>query len=497
MKQVRMLSLLALVALLSIVLVAPAPSQAQGPDAELQQGVPGTGFVSAFRVLNLNPDTTNMATCDLVVYDHATGNEIYQNTLPEIPGGSSTYVHTRAEAGADGWSGEAFPDDMEGAAVLNCTEDVAAVVNFQIPGKWGDTFIGVSQDHVAEELLIPMAYNSFFDYNTSIRIQNTTNQAMTGVTVEYYTAGETTMVDSQTVNIPSNGAVFVDQAGRAGLQADVAYSARITSPGGGLAVIGTIYGSQDTVVENQLYAFSAFNEGSTSPIQAPVIMADYYGNNTATTIQNASPDTATDVQITYGFGKTFTYSEMHGGDLLQPRASWVVQDFADSDLLGNDVAQRITGAVIQSTGDSPQPLIVTVNESDNVGLNRASTYEGQVGGATKILVPLVMKEYYGYNSSVTCKGTTSNVTSVDLTYTGTAGADAQPISPLEKSFDIGATNGVIYQGDEADLPELYSGSLTIESSSPIVCVVNQDLNSGPAASDPNDELFAYNGILGQ
>ncbi|NJN67217.1 MAG: hypothetical protein HC884_11160 [Chloroflexaceae bacterium] len=497
MKQVQKLSLLALVALLSVVLMAPAPSQAQEPEAELQQGVPGSGFVSAFRVLNLNPDTTNMATCDLVVYDHASGTEIYQNTLPEIPGGSSTYVHTRATAGADGWSGKAFPDDMEGAAVLNCTEDVAAVVNFQIPGKWGDTFIGVSQDNVAEEVLIPMAYNNFYEYDTSIRIQNTTNQALSGVTVEYYTAGQTNMVDSQSVNIPANGAVFVDQAGQSNLQENVAYSARITSPGGGLAVIGTIFGRQGGGVQNQLYAFSAFKSGSTSSIQAPVIMADYYGNNTATTIQNASSDTATDVQVSYGFGKSFTYSEMHSGELLQPRASWVVEDFKDADLLSNDVNQRITGAVIQSTGDSPQPLIVTVNESDNVGLNRASTYEGQVGGATKILVPLVMRKYYGYNSSVTCKGTSSNVTSVDLTYTGTAGSDAQPISPLEKSFDIGSTNGVIYQGDEADLPELYSGSLVIEAASPIVCVVNQDLNDGSAASDPNDELFAYNGILGQ
>jgi hypothetical protein len=241
-----------------------------------------------------------------------------------------------------------------------------------------------------------------------------------------------------------------------------------------LAVTVSIYGQVGTAVANQLYAFSGFANGATT-IYAPVIMRNYYGYNTATTIQNIG-GSAANVRLTYSNGTVKT-------NTIQPNSSWVVLDFLEPTLNAN----VLYGSKIESLNS--QPLIVTVNES-TPGTNRASTYEGMSAGAKSLVAPIVMKRYYKYNSSMTCQNIGAAATNVRISYSGTAVSNKTVLTNLAPG-----KSGLIYQPAEAGLANGYIGSATVSADQNIVCVVNQDQNEAPDASIAKDQLYAYDAIV--
>jgi len=419
--------------------------------------IPGGPFNTAFRVQNLGATAAN---CAYTMYDNA-GASQFNTSLPAIAPGDSGYVYTPAVTG--------FPAGTF-AGVVSCDQEVAVVVNFSDADK-GDAYVGTKAP--ANTLYAPSVYNNYFNYYTSMRIQNASATAQ-NVTVEYYAPGSSTPAATTPLNIPGNGAVTVDQQGLAGLNQNVSYSARIVGSAP-LAAMISIFGGTGTGVANQLYAYSAFSGGSTTPIYAPVIMRNYYGYNTATTIQNLGTQSAT---------VTMTYSNGTVKNLTIPsNSSQVVLDLQEATLNPN----VLYGATIQSSNG--QPLIVTVNESTPT-TNRASTYEAMPAGGTTIVTPIVMKEYYRYNSSVTCQNIGSSATEIRVSYSNSTVSNKL----VAASVAPGATQ-LIYQPAEAELPAGYIGSATITGTQPLVCVANQDKNMAPETGEAKDFLSAYDGLI--
>jgi hypothetical protein len=444
-------------AALASILAVPA---AAAPTA--QTGVPGGPFASAFRVQNLGGAA---AACSYVIYND-NGTTAFNTNLPSINPNDSAYVHTPAVSG--------FPTGTF-AGVVSCNQPVAAVVNFSDPSK-GDSYVGSSNP--AATLFVPSAYRNYYNYYTSIRLQNTSSSAQ-NVTIEYYAPGATAAAATRTINLAGNGAATVDQLAEPvdKLRQNVSYSARITGSAP-LAATVSIFGGSGTSVAKELYSYSAFAGGSTSPIYAPVVMRNYYGYNTSTTIQNVGSAEA-NVRLTYSNGKV-------RNDLKIPaNSSLVVYDFQDESLQRN----VLYGSKIESTNG--QPLIVIVNESTPT-TSRASTYEGIAAGGRTLVAPIVMKRYYEYNSSVTCQNIGDVPTNVRVSYSGTNIANKTVLTNLGPG-----QSDLILQPADAQLADRYIGSATITADQDIVCVVNQDKTEGTPARQVMDQLYAYNAVVKQ
>jgi len=477
MRILRNLVFLALVLILtSAVLINPGSSFAQQI---------GTGYVSAIRVQNLS--STTAAKCTIHAYDETSGTEKLNTALSDISPSAAGYVYTPATKGDTangGLPSDTFPTGSF-AVSIECDQDVSAVVTYSSDTqKMGDAFVGVKQTDLAKVLYISNAYNNYYGYYTSIRIQNPTTASQT-VKVEYFGAGSSTAVASENITIPANGAKTVDQKGNTNLTANTFYSAKVTGTDN-LAVLGLIYGGPSNI---ELYTLPAFKSGTTTAINAPVIMADYYGYTTATVIQNAGT-AATDVKITYSDGTVRQYTKDNNGagkgdgSKLAAGAAWAYTDYQDTALKQN----TLYGSKIESVDG--QPLIVTVNESKNgsIKVARAAAFPGSDVGAKTAIAPTVMRNYYNYNTSITCVGVgTSGITNGKIRYVGTNLDNTK----VDTTQTVG-TDGIIYTPNVSALKDGFIGAATITADNDFVCVVNSDQDANTSAYD---YLGAFNGIF--
>lgn len=466
-------------AALALSLVVPSAGVTH---AQTDVGVPGGPFATAFRIQNLGNANAN---CQYILYS-ASGAQAFNSAnsaataLPTIAPDESAYVYTPNIAG--------IPGGQTLAGVVSCDQPVAAVVNYSDlagqSGASGDTYVGTSAP--ASTLFVPSIYNNYFSYFTSLRIMDASGAANTGK-VEYFQGS--TRVGEDPLNLAANGSVTISQNGKQFLNNDTVYSARITGSGP-LAAITQIYGGVGTPVQDQLYAFSAFSGGATK-VYAPVVMSNYFGYNTAITVQNAGSATAS-VRVTYSNGTLRNFD-------LAAGASNTLLDFQ---IL--PASNSLYSAVIENTGATPQPLIVTVNESKGTG-KYATTYEGQATGGKTLVAPIVMKTYFGYSSSITCQNVGSGTATVQVAYKGNVmGSDDKPVSPVNVAAATKLTleankTGDVLQFLESSLPNSFLGSATITSNLDVVCVVNQSIVGGYPAGQveplDQDQLYAYNAII--
>lgn len=444
--------LLAALTLLFSIVVAPRASVFAQPNPD--SGVPGGPFSTAFRVQNLGGSA---ATCTYQVFN-ATGTQTFNSPLPSIAVGASAYVFTP--------SVPSFPSGVF-AATISCDQPVAAVVNYSDSNS-GDTFVGISSP--ATTLYVPGVYDNYYNYYTSFRIMNAGSGNNT-VTVKYYDGATEVTSEQETFTLNPNGSRTITHEGR-GFVNNKIYSAVITGTGP-LAAIVQIYGLGP--VNDQLYAYTAFSGGSTK-VYVPLSMSNYYGYDTAISVQNVG-NSPTTVTITYSNGTTQTVNLAVGQS-----HTWL-----DFNLLPS--SNTAYSAVVTS---SSQPIIVTVNESRR-NSKLATTYEGFTSGATNLVAPIVMKDYYGYQSSITCQNIGNGPANISVGYKGEASSTPVNVPLAQKVAGLPANQStVILQQLESSLPSGFIGSAQIQSNQNIICVVNQ---SNQLVGLTQDQLYAYNALV--
>lgn len=441
--KMRRLVVIALV--LSMLLAIPIVANAASP-------APGGPFSTAFRVQNL--DTAN-ASCVYVFYD-ANGGAAFTSSGTTITPGDSLYVYTPQVSGLSNgtYSG-----------VVSCDKKVAAVVNFS------DADSGASHNGIntpAGTWYAPGIYDNFYGFYSNIVVQNATS-ATINVTVDYFAPGSSTAADTETKSIPAFASAAFEQQGRANLADNVAYSAKISGTGDVAAVVN-IYGTGGAAA--QLYSYNPFSSGART-VYAPVIMKNYYGYNTALTVQNIGT-ASTVVTVNYSTGQSEQKTIAAGSSELFYQPSGPLSD------------GTLTGATV-SAADANGQLVAIVNES--TATNRAATYAAFSAGGTEVSAPVVMKRYYGYNTSITCQNVGTAASTMTISYSGAG-------SFTSASVAVGKTT-LFYQPDATQgLTDNYIGSAIIKSDAgqPIVCVVNEDMNEGANATKNMDQLFAYESI---
>ncbi|MCI0519613.1 MAG: hypothetical protein L0Z70_05080 [Chloroflexi bacterium] len=415
---------------------------------------PGGPFNSAFSVQNLEGLD---ALCAFSFYD-ATGAEAFTSEYTTVEPGDSLSVYVPDLA----VSGGSY------SAVVSCDRKVAAVSNFSDANS-GASYSGVGE--AGTDWYAPGIYNDYYDYYSNIVVQNAAG-APVDITVEIFAPGNPVAVATQTETaVPANAAVSFEQEALAGLVANQFYSAKISGTGN-IAPVVNIYGKG--AVDMQLYSYNAFTSGSTVAY-APVIMNNYYGFNTALTIQNIGGNDA-DVTVEYTNGFTADYT-------IAPGAAEAIYT---PGVAGLPAGNTLYGATV--TSNNAEPLVVLVNESNDYG--RAASYSGFSAGSTEVRAPIVMKRYYKYNTSVSCQNVGGADTTMTIAYAGiVATTDSDPVAP--------GGNWEFYQPTDpalAAVPLNYQTSATITSTEPIVCVVNESMNEPPDSLIVQDQLYAYNGI---
>ncbi len=414
---------------------------------------PGGPFATAFRVQNLGAST---ASCTYAFYN-SSGATSYSTPSPvNVAPGDSLFVYT-PDIGA--LASGAY------SGVVSCDQPVAAVVNFSDSNS-GASHNGVAADELATTWYAPGIYDNFFSYYSDIVVQNATSGPI-NITVEIYAEGNPVAVKTTTINaVAANASVSFEQEGAAELGQDIAYSAKIIGTGN-IAPIVNIYGRAGA--DNQLYSYNPFAAGSTTAY-APVIMNAFFGYNTSLTVQNIGGST-TPITVTYGTGQVQNFNVASNS---------AVQIYTPSTAVPSG---SLTGVTVVSGG---QPIVLLVNESN--AYNRAASYSGFAAGGTQVRTPIVMKDYFDYNSSVTCQNVGGSATTMTMAYSGVGP------TTVSGSINPGGTF-LFYQPSESQLAVGYIGSGTITASQPIVCVANQDQNDPPQNTSVQDQLFAYNGIV--
>jgi len=425
------------------------------PVALADPPAPGGPFLSAFRVQNIS---TSTATCTFALYN-SSGVSAYTSSATSVNAGDSMYVYMGDSAYSSILSGSY-------SGVVSCDQQVAAVSNFSDADS-GAAYSGIASP--ATTWYAPGIYDNYYSYYSNIVVQNATASAV-NITVDIYAPGNPVPVKTQTTNaVPAYASANFEQIGLIELSDNVAYSAKITGTGN-VAPIVNIYGLGS--VNNQLYSYNPFSVGATT-FYAPVIMNNYYGNNTSIVVQNVG-SAAADVLITYATGQTWSGSVT----VNSSESRYTPLDGVPSgDLAG------LTGATIASTNG--QPIVVIVNESNNY--NRAASYSGFSSGSTTARAPIVMKRYYTYNTSITCQNVGSAATTMALQYGGVTGTNTS------SSVAVGSTT-MFYQPTDSLISDGFIGSATITASQNIVCVVNEDANEPPYQTQQNDFQYAYNAI---
>lgn len=195
----------------------------------------------------------------------------------------------------------------------------------------------------------------------------------------------------------------------------------------------------------------------------PTVMKAFYGYTTEISVQNAGSSNV-DVNVSYSGGQSDSTTGLKPGEAHR---------FDNADTSG--MADGFIGsATISATGG---PIVAVVNQVNEAALEE-QTYEGfsAAGAGTELYTPVLMRNFYQYNTSIKVQKIGSGSTDVTITYSN-GHAETQTLTDASDSY-------LFTQQNETNLPASWLGSATITSTSlDIIAVVNQqNTTTGKAAS---------------
>jgi hypothetical protein len=224
-------------------------------------------------------------------------------------------------------------------------------------------------------------------------------------------------------------------------------------------------------------------------VYATQLMKGFYGWNSYCAVQNTGSSSA---------NVTATFYDTSGGvaasyqKSIPAYASYLFDQGTDGQL-----SSGFTGSAKFVSPSASHPLAVVCNFY-NTGAAASSSqfhsYNGMGSGATKLYVPRIVKDYYGYQSGLKVQNIGSETLTVNVTY-NLAGTHVQTSDPIAPGQAWGP-----YMGNEGDLPPSLagksgSGSAVIEVNSPnankvIIATVNEDNRTNPAGRGVTYEAAA-------
>jgi len=409
------------------------------------------------------------------------------------------------------------------AAVIESTEEIAVIANQQLlpTGATGFTPIAPYSSYSgasagATQVTLPVIMHNWFGYYTEFYVQNV-GSAAANVTITYYpgemdgaTSGAAGQTDSGT--IPKFASKGFSQESKTGLAAGSGTwagrflgSAVVTSDQPVVVVV-----NQHLPSSYKLFTYNGFDAGATS-VGAPVYMKGHFGYYASLTVGN--PSTTTDAHVTIAYTADSEYSKPTSkwGDTttvnytVKPGTALVRYDGPTA-----TASQTDLGAYTQFFGavkvTSDIPVVVMVNQEATTAAGAQSgTYNGAAisGATTKISVPLIQADFYGYYTSLTIQNTTGTAANITVTYTSDGTYSAQKNKSKGYAHTVPANGSVnIYEGRKGGLEigdvnadtfwrdgsnMAFIGSAIVTSDQPIIAFVNEELDVAG-----KDTMYSYN-----
>lgn len=436
----KALKVLVLVGLMALVAVPLAGAQV------------GT-WDSSFTVVNMG---TSQATVQVTFYDETgaatTPADLgggLSNPFP-LAGGASQVVYVPGIPG--------LPNGRY-SVVVSADQPIAAIAN--LIGNNGGIFFNGSysgaEDVGQTSMFVPSVNKAFWGWDSHLSIQNLTNAAM-NVTVNFY-AGTPVSIATVSQSVPAYASWHLNVASVPGVPSGYNGSAVVTAPGP-IAVVD----NQTVDAGGQTQDYNGFPNGQTT-LYCPALYKDFYTWGSSLNVQNVGTVTTT-VNVTYSDGTSATRE-------LGPYAAYLFYQ----------PAEPHTAATFSAIVTADQPLVAIVNAANAAA--QAQTYNCFFSGSTSYFVPIVEKNYYGWDSAVQVQNVGTAAADVTITY-------ETPGCSSTKNIPAGGTD-YFYQPGEACLPDGYGASATLTSAQPIVVIVNQTWGAGQTG-DQGDWSMSYNGF---
>jgi hypothetical protein len=405
--------------------------------------------------------STTSASVYVIYYDQS-GNAVTMDGPQTVAGGGSWTFYQPTNV--------SLPGGFDGSAVVHATQSVAAIVN-RVNYTGANASAGsitIPSGAGANQVTVPLVYGGQNGYNTTISIQNTSNQNAT-YTVNAYQNGLNTIAATLPVTIPAMAVrrlrVGTDLFVPGGFIGNVSISST--------AATATAVAETRNSTNGIMLSYAGATTG-TLVSNAPLLFKNYNGWVAGAQVVNMSNTAITVTATLHNRDDNLTYGLPP--QTLAPNQSYFY-DLATVTALPDGF---VGSGVFTATG----PAAVTVQEV-NAGQNAGMGYSGFSTGTTNISIPLIFKESNGWNTGVQVQNLGTIDTNVTITYT------------LPSGFTVGETSLVtagksvtFYQPANAGLQSGLTGAAMVTSTGqPIVAIVNE-VNY----QRTGDASMAYEGI---
>jgi hypothetical protein len=349
-----------------------------------------------------------------------------------------------------------------------------------------------------------------YSWSTAYQVVNM-GTAATNIDIDYYNSSgvvQTTAHKTYT-NVPAGSSRLVVQFTDDPNLPSGRYSAVVSAGQPIAAIVNQQLVPSGASSYSPVPPFSTYNgegQGATT-VTLPAVMYNWYGYYTDVYIMNVGTAAASNVDIAYIPGSIGSTATGHSGvtDLNNSIAQYASLEKNQQSLTtlgassGTYTGRFLGSAVITSD----QPIIAVVNQN-NVSAYKLMTYNGFTSGATDIAVPVHMRGYFGYYSTMLVANPSSSATAhVTLTYTPTGSynvASSGGVGTVTATYSILPQASLTrYDGpgatdDQSDLDDArvytrFYGSVRVTSDIAVVVLENTE-----ALSTGDDQAGSFNGI---
>jgi hypothetical protein len=207
-------------------------------------------------------------------------------------------------------------------------------------------------------------------------------------------------------------------------------------------------------------------------------------------VQNLDLTTAANVRIDF-------YAADGSGTAIHTLTYTIEPAKSKSWYVPNDIPQLpsgFIGSAVVSANVQVAAILNTAHQGAGTegDPRRVGAAAGVLSPSTKVYAPYLRKNYYGYNSYMAIQNAANVPATVQVTYkAGGTGAD---LPAATQNFTLAAyTTRILYQNDNASLPDGFYGSAVISGTQQLAVVIN---NYGGLARGYMDSQFeSYNGLV--
>jgi len=440
-----------------------------GAEARQAQAVPGT-FVSEIVVSNKPGNPAATVSLTFMKSDGSLAMAAAQTFTVQSGASVATYVPNIAGL-ADG----------RYSVVVDSDQDVSAIANLTSLGPVTSTaYNGISSNDSGTKFYIPQTFKNYVNtYTSSLVVQNA---GSAGATVRIgYLNQAGTEITNETRAIASGASSTFDQ-GSTSLPDGYIGSAVVTSDQPVAAIFLVSFASGG---KNALSSGRGLKAGS-GVVFLPSIFDDYHNFRTSVLVQNVGA-TATNVTVEY-------YDARNGVKLGEERTTSAIAPGTSRQFLQFDPGSRpavvpvgLSAAAVVRATDAGGSVVAVGNITEKVQ-QYLEAYNGfpDTAATTKATCATIMKNYHGYNTSLSVQNADSAAVSLQINYTNADGSVAA-------TDDVGSlAPGAVfstYNPNKAALPNGFKGGAIVTATGgKIVALVNEQLGAG---DQPGDVLFTY------